>query len=330
MGSARRAVKRLHSRLYEMTLHSCRRAPVLWSKGISQYCDFKGPDSYWFQPTESCQPAPFFQQHYEAAHGLIWIRLSGLSRLGRECDLDNFVRYALPSIRKPFALITTDGDVSVPSDLRGETVEALLGNPWLVSWHTQNHDGHRHPRLAPIPIGLDLHTPRFWSSPKRLISLLRHIRSQRLPATECPLRIFCDLNINLNSEERKKAVTEFSQSDRVDFLEKRVPQAAIWRRYAKYPFVLSAPGVGLDCHRTWELLCLGCIVITKTSSLDPLYQDLPVVIVEDWRESHDLSNLVAWRDRYAPLTEADYVWNRLDPEAWLRPIRERITAEGRL
>jgi hypothetical protein len=52
----------------------------------------------------------------------------------------------------------------------------------------------------------------------------------------------------------------------------------------KYAFVLSPQGNGLDCHRTWEALCLGCIPIVKTSGLDPLFADLPVWIVKDWSE----------------------------------------------
>jgi hypothetical protein len=31
-------------------------------------------------------------------------------------------------------------------------------------------------------------------------------------------------------------------------------------------------------------LNLGCIAIAKTSVLDPLYEDLPVWIVQDWKE----------------------------------------------
>jgi hypothetical protein len=40
--------------------------------------------------------------------------------------------------------------------------------------------------------------------------------------------------------------------------------------------------MGLDCHRTWEAILLGCIVIVKTSELDNLYEDLPVYIVNKW------------------------------------------------
>jgi hypothetical protein len=57
-----------------------------------------------------------------------------------------------------------------------------------------------------------------------------------------------------------------------------------WKKQSEYAFVVSPHGNGLDCHRTWEALCLGCIVIVKTSPIDSLYEDLPVLIVKDWSE----------------------------------------------
>jgi hypothetical protein len=56
-----------------------------------------------------------------------------------------------------------------------------------------------------------------------------------------------------------------------------------WNLMSKYAFVLSPFGIGMDCHRTWEALCLGCIPIVKTSSIDNLYNDLPVLIVKEWK-----------------------------------------------
>lgn len=69
----------------------------LWSKGISQVCDFSGPAWYWLDATESCQPECFFFRDYAGAHGLVWVRLSTRSRNGARCDLNNFVRAALPT-----------------------------------------------------------------------------------------------------------------------------------------------------------------------------------------------------------------------------------------
>ena len=47
-------------------------------------------------------------------------------------------------------------------------------------------------------------------------------------------------------------------------------------------FVISPPGNGIDCHRTWESLILGNIVLLQSSPLDPLFEDLPVVIIKDF------------------------------------------------
>jgi len=300
--------------------------PYLWSKGISQYCDFAGPRTYWRQSTEACQSPQFFRRHFSDAHGVIWIRLGTRSRDGTSCDLDGFVREALPAIRRPFALITTDGDASVPSDLAKGTVDALLASPWLVSWHTQNYDGTAPGKIASIPIGLDLHTRSHGISQRELITLLGSIRTSRLALDEAPLKVFCDLSISLASEERYRAVATLRDCAHVDFLESRISQSAIWQRYAQYPFVLSARGNGLDCHRTWELLYLGCIVITRTSPLDPLFEGLPVVIVKEWEEVRDKSNLVAWLRQHAPSTDRDYVWKRLEPSFYIEPIRSMLRA----
>jgi hypothetical protein len=55
-------------------------------------------------------------------------------------------------------------------------------------------------------------------------------------------------------------------------------------RQCEFAFVLSPHGNGLDCHRTWEALVLGCIPIVKTSKIDKLYEELPVLIVNDWSD----------------------------------------------
>ena len=41
----------------------------------------------------------------------------------------------------------------------------------------------------------------------------------------------------------------------------------VWETTAQFAFVASPPGNGFDCHRTWEALILGCIVIVQNSSV---------------------------------------------------------------
>jgi hypothetical protein len=53
---------------------------------------------------------------------------------------------------------------------------------------------------------------------------------------------------------------------------------------ASCAFVLSPQGNGIDCHRTWEALCIGCIPIVKSSGINSLFEDMPVWIVNDWTD----------------------------------------------
>ncbi len=49
-------------------------------------------------------------------------------------------------------------------------------------------------------------------------------------------------------------------------------------------FVLSPPGNGPDCHRTWEALYLGSTPIVKSAYWPFKKMDLPVVSIDSWSE----------------------------------------------
>jgi hypothetical protein len=302
--------------------------PCLWSKGVSRLCDFAGPPGYGFAPTESVADAELFRRHYHGAHGLVWVRLSTQNRDGRRADLDTFVDVALPTIRRPFVLLTTDGDISVPSEARSATVSALLGSPWLRAWYTQNHDGGGDGKISPFPIGLDLHTPRRFCSPRKLLADLDAIASRRRPLDARPLKVFSDNALSLASPDRIEAAKALRGSAHVDTLTRRVAQRKIWEIYASYPFVLSLRSNAIDCHRTWEALYLGSIVITRSSSLDPLFADLPVVIIHDWAELHDPENLRRWRRQYGPLTDKAHIWRVLGASSYLEKLRRVLAPPG--
>jgi hypothetical protein len=69
----------------------------------------------------------------------------------------------------------------------------------------------------------------------------------------------------------------------------KLEQLEFYRHVSTFKFVFSPHGAGLDCYRTYEALYLGCYPIVKTSSLDVLYKDLPVLIVGEWDDiSKDL------------------------------------------
>jgi hypothetical protein len=86
------------------------------------------------------------------------------------------------------------------------------------------------------------------------------------------------------TESRRAIVKMLRRLDAVVCQAAPLPRREMWRRRGQYAAVLSPHGGGLDCHRTWEALALGHLVVVPSSSLDPLFEGLPVVAVESWRE----------------------------------------------
>jgi hypothetical protein len=66
-------------------------------------------------------------------------------------------------------------------------------------------------------------------------------------------------------------------------INQQVTQSDYYDMLVDHKFVVSPPGTGIDCHRTWECLYLGVIPIIQSDKyLDPIYERLPVLIVKDW------------------------------------------------
>ena len=62
------------------------------------------------------------------------------------------------------------------------------------------------------------------------------------------------------------------------------PREIIWKLQTRYSFVISPVGQGLDTHRTWEALILGCIPIIRKNPIVEVFKDLPVLMVNKWSD----------------------------------------------
>jgi hypothetical protein len=56
-------------------------------------------------------------------------------------------------------------------------------------------------------------------------------------------------------------------------------------------FVISPPGNGIDCHRTWEALIMGAIPIVMNTSILPVYDDQSVMIINNWQTDVNIDAL---------------------------------------
>ena len=239
--------------------------------------------------------------------------------------LHNFLN-VFKTLKYPIVLVTGDCDETVPDlVLDKNDYEYLINSDKLIHWFSQNTYSNLHPKLTQIPIGLDYHTPNNTlesSDPKSEESLLQAQISINKPYYERENKAYsnCHLyNITLPMRyryDRTDALKDIP-TDLVYLEPGRIKRVETWEHQSNYAFVVSPHGNGLDCHRTWEALLLGCIPIVKTSILDDLFSELPVLIVQNWSDVSKelLDNTVS---KYKNKT---FNYDKLTLEYWISQIR---------
>jgi hypothetical protein len=119
------------------------------------------------------------------------------------------------------------------------------------------------------------------SLPKAQEAILMHIH--RLPFYERAPLIYVNFSTgNDRYHQRKRAAAEIP-SELLEINQVFTKRTENWKRMAKCAFVLSPFGMGMDCHRTWEALCLGAIPIVK-APFQEMFEGLPVLIVNEWTD----------------------------------------------
>lgn len=285
----------------------------LWSKGLYNRTE------YMLNKTTSQPNEKNIINLINNADKYIWIR-NNIKHYDVK-DIDLFAKNIHLLKRKIF-IITGDSDMKVPSCYKKESVDIILSNENITNWFTQNYDGSIiHDKLKHFPIGLDLHTQRWLieDDPLKKINFYIEVRNSNVNIINN--KIFCDSHLKITNKEREKMYEILKKNPRIDFLESLIGFENIIKKYKEYKFVLSPEGNGLDCHRTWELFLLGCIVITKSSSLNQMWieNDLPVIIIEDWNELNNglKIKLKEWYIKYNKFTDYNHIIKRFKYNYWL-------------
>ena len=190
-------------------------------------------------------------------------------------------------------LVTGDCEDCCPMELFSNRIDFdhFIGNEKILHWFSQNLI-ISHPKMTQIPIGLDYHTMVISDTWGNSISafeqekLLLNLRNTSYPFFLRIPKIYSNFHFSINTKFAKDRIDAISQipEELMYYEPVKINRYDSWVKQTEYAFVASPHGSGLDCHRTWEALCLNCIVIVKTSPLDTLYKDLPVLIVKEWSD----------------------------------------------
>ena len=240
--------------------------------------------------------------------------------------LINFSSNFISKINSPFVLVTGDSDLTLDDKLLSNPcLQKILNNPYLLKWFAQNLAASHH-KLIHLPIGIDYHTmnekPGLWSlsktSPLSQELVLLDILKSSKSLENRYLMAYCNWQFTLDRGDRQLCYSEVDKSC-CYFERSSIPRHSTWSRQKAFMFVLSPMGVGVDCHRTWEALMLGCIPLVTESSIDSLFDDLPVIKIGDWSEVNS-ANLINY---FNIINNNKYDFSSLFLNFWLDRINCR-------
>ncbi|MDF0600153.1 hypothetical protein P1J78_05365 [Psychromarinibacter sp. C21-152] len=237
--------------------------------------------------------------------------------------LDRFARRVLPRLKGPFTLVTGNStDALRPGQVRKETLEAILGHPRLIRWHAQNL-AMAHPKLAPLPLGLDYHTRAVgrrpgWgpvAAPVAQEAELDAIRRAAPPLEDRLTKAHSNWHFGAAGTARGRLRARLDPAA-VQDQARPSTRAESWRDAARCLFTLSPQGRGMDCHRTWEALILGAVPVVEDLPIRDVFAGLPVIRLPDLAAMTP-GVLQSARDR---VLAAEYDFAPLFLSYWLRRI----------
>jgi hypothetical protein len=220
-----------------------------------------------------------------------------------------------PQIPLPYILVTHNGDISSPGEF-----ESYVQDPMILHWYAQQMSiRDRSDRVSPIPVGIA--NPCWRHGCQEEISAYCRLRGTAFFTTPALSRLFyLNFTIATNPAMRQPCAAYFKEQG-FGSMQSRTCQAQYLASLGRSKFTVSPPGNGMDCHRTWEALILGSIPIVQSTTIDRLFQNLPVWIVDRWEEvTPETANAMyaqiqARFDMQRPPREvyADY-WTQLIPD----------------
>lgn len=234
--------------------------------------------------------------------------------------LKTFLKYVLPLINVPIVLVSGDSDEPGDISLAGET--GLMDGK-LLAWFAMNcqyprpHNATIHPFHC-IPIGLcqwGMH--RLWLDQYLHKSPTDYNHSVTNSSSSKIHLLLFSFAVESYPEEREQLWRDGCEPGGKYYkwtfcYFERKKQEDYYELVRQSKFVASPRGNGMDCYRTWEALYLGSFVVVKSSSLDTLYKDLPVLIVGKWE---DLSEQLL-EETFERFTRMKFRWDQLELGYW--------------
>lgn len=236
----------------------------------------------------------------------------------------------LNEVQKPFILITAMEDTQLPLEIDPQFMSKITNNSYFKHWFSINKTIPNNDQFTSIPYGLDFWTlttkPSFGENIQTIIeqnlvleSITNNVKhfSERIP------KIYANFHLHLTDERHggwRTKLLNIIPKDIIHYQPNKIKRSDSYLNMANFSFVVSPFGHGFDCIRTFEALCLGCIVIMKKSFLDIIYEDLPVLLIDEWSDiNKELleKTLVEFKNK-------SFNYNKLKMDYWIELVKSKF------
>ena len=91
---------------------------------------------------------------------------------------------------------------------------------------------------------------------------------------------------NLNDDPSPERCEEREKRDNPEYFYEKIPESVIYNKTLESRYALCPRGCGMDTHRFYECIYLGCIpIVVRTHTVfDRLYAAFPCLVVERWED----------------------------------------------
>ena len=178
------------------------------------------------------------------------------------------IKFIASNPKRQFKLLTHNGDIPI---------DECHIPPNLMAWHALNLT-FRHPRVHPIPIGLE--NPHWHPSKMAEIENAESYNTRIIKAIGefNPMTFYIGRVPLVNSILTGKIYAQYASSTNGKGFAEYIDNLR------KYAFCLCPRGNGIDTHRIWEALYLGCIPIIERHITHECLKNMPVLFIDDWSE----------------------------------------------
>ncbi len=222
-------------------------------------------------------------------------------------DVETFYKKLHPRIKHPYIMVTA-GEYR---DKVQEQCVDFLDDKNIIAWFSVHACKKMHPKFHMLPLGIypdkKYYHPRVKLS--QLFSRLRHTPKHKL--------LYSNFGDLLGKKPERAHVGDLFDNMSYCYKAKRLPFIEYMKEMSQFKFALSPRGYGPDSYRNWEAMLVGSIPIVHTSHLDSLYDDLPVLIIKDWREITE----EFLEKKYTQMKAKKYNIEKLCMEYWWKKIQ---------